>query len=382
MKLPNFKSTRVQVCVTFIIGVVLWMLFLARNENINFSRFFKIWRRRCLKTADEMNAANRRSWRSNETALKAADRPKKKNPFVVEKNVTLGSGEIFKFNFYIAMAANNNAVVLKNDECYYTGNREADVKKSKFVLLSNFVYYQHKNFKSKLVTIDGKSPTDEIIDARIMEIVDVIQANLLHPNIQEVHILISEQEGIDFLKRIGFQNAKKLVLKFTRGESVTLKLQLLYASKCLKNRIIAISNQDNKFGTGWDELNPDILRRKKIMYALTRHSALSRCKGSTHSANCDPGYRYIGSHDTFVLDVRNGFTSEELKPIDKVSANLAGMENLFIWMFETKLGFTVLNPCPILIVNHHHCVLIRDKNRRRVNTGGANRGACFTDELE
>ena len=314
------------------------------------------------------------------TALKPTVMPKKKNPLPSQKSITLPSGEIFKFKLYIAMATDNDASVLKSDECY-TGNTISYMKEGKFVLLSNFVYYQLKNYKSNLA-IDGKSPTDELIDARIMEIVDVIQANLLHPYIQEVHILVSEQEGIDFLKRINFQNAKKLVLKFTSGESVTLKLQLLYASKCFKNRIIAISNQDNKFGTGWEKLNPDILHRKKIMYALTRHTALSRCKGSTGSANCDPGYPYIGSHDTFVLDVRNGFTSEELKTMDSVSANLAGMENLFIWMFTAQLGFTVLNPCPILNVNHHHCVPIRDMNRRRVNTGGRSRTVGFTEKLE
>ena len=302
----------------------------------------------------------------------------RKNPFI-GKNITLADGEIFKFNSYIALEVDNDITVLKSDQCY-TGKARTENKTGKFVLLSNFVFFKHKNYRSNL-HFAGKVPTTETLEARIMEIVDVIQANLLHPYIEEFYLFVSEQEAVDFLRRIEFQNGDKLVLKLT-STPVTLKIEILYASKCLKNRTIALSNQDNKFGTGWDHFNPDILRRNKILYALTRHSALSRCKGSTGSANCDPGYPYIGSHDTFIFNVRDGFTSEQLRAIDKVSANLPGMENVFMWMFETQLGFTVLNPCPILKVHHHHCVMIRDNNRRRINTGGKNAVAGFTHNLE
>ena len=357
MKLPNlFTAKRIGVCLLLILVAISILLGLT-HETMN---SFKNLLPRSFHMVIEENGLL--------------------NPALPIKNITLADGEIFKFNSYIAMNVTNNVSVLKDDECY-AGNIGSEMKMGRFALLSNFVWYQHKIYKSNLEFV-GKSPTDEIIDARIMEIVDVIQANILHPYVQEIHILVSEQEGIDFLKRIDFQNAKKLVLKFTMGESVTLKIQLLYASKCFKNRIVAISNQDNKFGTGWDKFNPEILHRKKIMYALTRHSALSRCKGSTGSASCDPGYPYLGSHDTFIFDVRHGFTSEELIPMDKISANLSGMENVLIWMFKTKLGFTVLNPCPILKVNHQHCVPIRDKNRTRVNTRGKSGGAEFTNMLQ
>ena len=202
MGLLNFENTKGRIYVVmFIIIGITYMLLLAMNNKIHHF--------------------------------------KNPQPLPSQKSITLPSGEIFRFKSYIAMAADNDASVLKTDECY-TGHTISYMNEGKFVLLSNFVYYQIKNHKSNL-GIDGKTPTDELIDARIMEIVDVIQENLLHPYIQEVHILVSEQEGIDFLKRINFQNAKKLVLKFTSGESVTLKLQLLYASKCFKNRTIAIS---------------------------------------------------------------------------------------------------------------------------------------------
>ena len=306
-------------------------------------------------------------------------KPLKKNSFV-EKSVTLADGEIFKFNSFIAMKADNDVPVLKNDECY-AGDMGSAQTTGKFILLSNFLYFKHKNYRSNL-DFAGKEPTEEILDARIMEVINVIQSNLLHPFVQEIHLLVFEQEAVDFLKRIDFQNSKKLVIKLT-SEPVTMKLEILYASKCLKNRIIAMSHQDNKFGAGWERFNPDILHQKKIMYALTRHSAFnSSCKGAKGSANCDPGYPYLGSHDTFIFDVRNGFTSDELKPMDTVTPNLSGMENVFIWMFKAKLGFNVLNPCPILNVHHHHCVPIRDKNRRRVNTGATTGWAGYTDKLE
>ena len=302
----------------------------------------------------------------------------KKN--LVMKNITIEDGKIFKYPFFIEMEKENDVPVITNKDGCPDKSRASSSSKEKLHLVTNFLYIKHENYKANLYYGYG-SVTDNVLDARIMEVLDCLQVNLLHPHIQRVHVLIREKEAADFLKRMDFKNADKMVIRLT-NESVTMKSQLIYASNCLKNSVVAISHQDNKFGSGWEKLNPQILLSKKIVYALTRHTALNiTCAGSKGSANCDPGYPYLGSHDTFVFGVTKGFTPEELQPMESVTPNLYGMENVMIWLFK-KLGYKVTNPCPILHVHHHHCVAVRDKNRKRINTGATTAGAGFIYSLE
>ena len=144
----------------------------------------------------------------------------KKNPFTT-KSIILDDGEIFKFNSYNALTVDNDVLVLRNDQCY-TGKARSENITGRLVLLSNFVFLKHKNYRSNL-HLAGKAPTEEALEARIMEIVNVIQANLLHPYIEEFYLFVSEQEAVDFLKRIHFQNENKLTLILT-SEPVTLKV--------------------------------------------------------------------------------------------------------------------------------------------------------------
>ena len=305
---------------------------------------------------------------------------KKKIKNFVMKNIAIEDGKIFKYHHFIEMEKENDIPVITNKDGCPNKSGASSSSKEKLHLVTNFLFIKHKNYKANLYYGYG-TLTDDVLDARMMEVLDCLQVNLLHPHIQRVHVLIREKEAVDFLKRMDLKNADKMVIRLT-NESVTMKSQLIYASNCLKNSVVAISHQDNKFGSGWERLNSEIFLSKKIVYALTRHTALNiSCAGSKGSANCDPGYPYLGSHDTFVFGVTKGFTHEELKPMESVTPNLYGMENVMIWLFK-KLGYKVTNPCPLLHVHHHHCVAVRDKNRKRINTGATSGGAGFTYNLE
>eukprot|EP00112_Aurelia_sp_Birch-Aquarium-sp1_P021128 Seg5612.2 transcript_id=Seg5612.2/GoldUCD/mRNA.D3Y31 product="hypothetical protein" protein_id=Seg5612.2/GoldUCD/D3Y31 len=307
-------------------------------------------------------------------------KPRKKRKNLVVKNITIEDGKIFKYYSFNKMEKENDVPVITNKDGCPGKSRPPSSPTEKLQLVTNFLYFKHENYKSNLHY--GYGPlTDHVLEARMMEVLDCLQANLLHPFIHRVHVLIREKEAVDFLKRIDFENADKMVIKLT-NESVTMKSQLIYASSCLKNSVVAMSHQDNKFGAGWEKLNPQALLSRKIVYALTRQTALNiSCAGSKGSANCDPGYPYLGSHDTFVFGVTKGFTPEELKPMESVTPNLYGMENVMIWLFQ-KLGYKVTNPCPLLHIHHHHCVAVRDGGRKRVNTGGTTGTAPFSYHLD
>ena len=250
----------------------------------------------------------------------------------------------------------------------------------KFHVVTNFIHFRYGHYQSNLSYGYGVL-TDDVLHARAMEVVDCIQDNLLHPLIKKVHVLVRERETLNFLKRIDFISGKKMIIQLT-DEPVTMKQQLIYASNCLKNEIVAISHQDNKFGQGWERLKPEILLKKKVVYALTRHTALNiACQGSDGSPNCNPGSQYVGSHDTLVFGVTSKFIPSELQIPDLVTPNLNGMENVLIWSFQ-KLGYKVMNPCRVLHVHHHHCVKVREHSRKRVNNASTTGLSSFTDKLE
>lgn len=90
----------------------------------------------------------------------------------------------------------------------------------------------------------------------------------------------------------------------------------------------------------------------------------------------------MGSHDVFAYHVKDIFTQDILKILD-IEQNKFGLENYFIWVFQNKLKFKVLNPCLTLYTHHQHCVPLRAKSttRKRMNNGTTTGLAGFTDKL-
>ena len=269
---------------------------------------------------------------------------------------------------------------LSNGECISVTDTQNSNRSKYLILLTNFVDFRHRNYRSNLRIGERDPPSDYQLEDRMAEIIKTLESNLQHPNIASIHILVREWESVQFLRSLDLVNGENMIIQFV-NESVTMKMQLIYASKCLKGNIVSISHQDNMFGAGWDRLQPNILKENKILYALTRHSAWNSNCTAAKSYVCDDGAKYVGSHDTFVFYVQN-ITTSKLKPLDLVTPNLNGMENVLMWLFRDVLGYKLLNPCKILFVHHQHCVSIRDKGRRRVNTRKTTGTCSFTNKLE
>jgi len=295
----------------------------------------------------------------------------------------------FVYQLYQPIEGGNSASILTQG-CKNMKSQSGDTK-TKIELITGFVDLFHPHYRKMLGDLRYISdrPANATIQARHMEIINVLQVNLLHSMIENVHVVVLSQQIASYLKSLYLKNSEKLVIRVT-GKDVGLKEQLEYASECLKGKVVAITNQDNTIGKGWD--NKDyirILKENKIMYGVTRHSTATEIP--THGSNCtwtkspynncDAGGIYWGSHDTFILQVRK-WTSNELDGLTNVTPDKPGMENVFLWYLQTKMGYTVLNPCQVLFVHHHHCIPIRGRNRQRINVGGKSAVAGFTDKFE
>ena len=310
-----------------------------------------------------------------------------REPQITEIKFDLGDGEILELWDFKPMLEYNNMRIGYNNNC--TRNPHHHDKKpnngirptNQFIVVTNFRYLNPKDPKNQKLLSGGLKLTEATIHGRNMEVINALASNLNHRYIEEVHILVEHSETAEYLRHLPLHNSHKAVVQIMQV-SIEMKTQLQYAGRCLLDRIIAVSHQDNRYGGGWEKFQPDFLRKGRLMYALTRHtSSLTPCQGSKRSANCDPGYPYIGSHDVFMFHVKDNFTTETLKQINKVTPNLYGMENLLIHVFRTKFSYMVTNPCPILKVHHEHCIALREPGRIRVYSGGSAGKAKFTNQL-
>ena len=186
---------------------------------------------------------------------------------------------------------------------------------NEITVLTNFILHKNEsNLFSSVSSVVSKSK----VNARTMEVVNVLSQNLNHDNIAEIHVLVEDERTGDFVRRLGLNNTSKLTVRVIE-DTVTMKAQLEYAGNFLLDRVIAISHQDSLFGKGWQRLRPDILKQNRIMYALTRHTnENSKCPTRNPPANCDPGYPYLGSHDVFLYHVKERFPNATLKLLDVV----------------------------------------------------------------
>eukprot|EP00794_Sanderia_malayensis_P015030 gene15030-16580_t len=255
--------------------------------------------------------------------------------------------------------------------------------KDKFHVVTTFVPFDHSEVKGGLLIYGDREPTDTELQARMAEITECLQNNLNHKLVAFVHMLVYRQETIDYLRHLDLTNSDKLILH-KADESPTMKQEIAYATKYLTGKLVLITHQDNYIKDekgGWDKVDRDMMKRKRLMYALTRHQQPSRCPGASTSAHCDGQHPYIGSHDTFVFYVNSKVPIEDHQLVElDVTPNTSGIENVLLWIFRKRLGYRVTNPCKVLIMYHNHCLPIRDSGRQRINTD-KNGLAYFTDNL-
>ena len=258
-----------------------------------------------------------------------------------------------------------------------TGHLLDQEKPGLFHLVTTFVPFDHEDVRKGLF-INGLPPTDQEIKARMTEVFECLRRNLENQFVSHVHVLVMGESTIRRLKMLDFKYIHKLVIH-NNFASPSIKDNIEYATKYLKEKMVILLHQDNFLGPGWEKVNPSVLRENRLMYALTRHP--TNCSASYGSAHCGEGYPYIGSHDIFVFFVRGDITADKLTELD-VPPNSNGMENVLLWIFKERLGYKVLNSCKVLKVYHKHCIPVRDNWRKRINRNGMSGGASFTDKLE
>ena len=117
--------------------------------------------------------------------------PRSKRRSIAIKNVTIENGKIFKFYSFAEMQKENEVHVIKDKNgCKYENenslhnhsehNQSVVGRDGKFHVVTNFIHFGHGNYQSKLSYEYGVL-TDDVLHARVMEVVDCIQDNLLHP---------------------------------------------------------------------------------------------------------------------------------------------------------------------------------------------------------
>jgi len=247
-----------------------------------------------------------------------------------------------------------------------------------FHVVTNFVPFNSEDLRKNL-RINDKPPTDQQLEARMAEVLECLQRNLNHSLIAFVHVLAFHEEAITYLQSLELRNSHKLVIH-KNDRWPTMLDQIMYASNYLQGKIVVISHQDNFLGKGWDKVNGTVLKRERLMYALTRHPSPSNCKETVQSAHCEDGY-FMGSHDVFVFYVSGSIDSQKLVEVD-VGPNIFGMENRLLWIFQAKLQYRILNPCKVLVVHHNHCVGMRETGRKQIYDGAKFVMASFTDKLQ
>ena len=214
---------------------------------------------------------------------------------------------------------------------------------------------------------------EEEKEARIFEIISTYQKNLNHPLIKSLYIVTEQWESVHFLQHIDFSNSSKLVLVLSENGVKAIDM-FSFISMCLQGEIAMLTNSDISIGEGFEKINPESMREKKIMYALTRHATWN-----SHGV-CEYE-KFNGNADSFLFYVRN-FTSTDFKQLSVITQNNPGIENVIIYMFREDLGFNVSNPCKILKTYHQHQVQARNKKGKRVNEVGKNSASAkITDQL-
>ena len=272
--------------------------------------------------------------------------------------------ETFTYKFYKPLNWKNEARETATKECIPS---RAKTSKTSYAvtLVTNFINLNLDKCQKDLEIYGENKLNKATIEARLMEIINVLQSNLNSYLVEEVYVFVNEKETARYLHDLPLQNSDKLFI-VVANEDASLQVQFLFISSCLTGKLVAITNQDNNLGNYWDRKGswPQILRRKRIMYALTRHSSKSpNCSWSNLPSSCEEGRTYLGSHDTFLFHVKARWIPESLTQIKGITSNMPFMENRIISMFRTKFNYTVLNPCKVLRVYHNHCVPIREKGR-------------------
>lgn len=235
----------------------------------------------------------------------------------------------------------------------------------KIILVTNVIDYNDAEYWNKPLEFEGRRSTIRENAMRWVEITNTLQRNLNHDQIKAIATLVEREAVAEKIRKLDLQNSQKLIIQKSKF-ILTMASTFEYATRCFPNRTVAIANQDNAFGSGWDRIDVAHLQKTLSMYALTRHTSILNpyCYHVSTSLCIDS---YIGSHDVYVFHVKKHISLDNFPALKKNEFSTYGVENVVIWTFQNSFKYRVTNPCGILQVHHEHCVGIRSGSRVRVN---------------
>ena len=220
--------------------------------------------------------------------------------------------------------------------------------------------------------------SNDALSQRETEYLTVLQRNLKHDLVRCIHVLTtSAEETWQHLKKVDLPKNNKLLISEVKSVEMVRDV-FEYISLNLVGRDVMFVNADIWLGSGFDRIDPQVMRKQRIMYTLTRQITEEERCGSD---NMCTEYKYIGSHDSFLYHVTEALPESALKHLNfRISS--WGMENVLIWLFQTKLKYCTLNPCHVLKTFHFHCSPVRNHAPwPRVNNGSNTGMSWFTKSL-
>ena len=233
-------------------------------------------------------------------------------------------------------------------------------------------------FQMELVTVHHLhyDTSDEVLQKREKEYMTVLKRNLNHDLVKSIRVLTTDaKEFMQRIKNLELSNQSKLLT--VELKSVNLLRDVFeYISQNLVGIDVMYLHGDIYLGSGFNLVDPAVIRENKTMYALTRQVKKEEaCGEKDKCVEID----YIGSHDAFLFHLTEPIPESALKDLEFTNSSW-GMENIVIWIFKTKLKYCVLNPCSVLEVFHLHCSNLRN-HRVRVNNDKNTGLSPFTKEL-
>ena len=220
--------------------------------------------------------------------------------------------------------------------------------------------------------------SDDALSQRETEYLTVLQRNLRHDLVRCIHVLTtSAEETWQHLKKADLPGNNKLLISEVKSIEMVRDV-FEYISQNLVGRDVMFVNADIWLGSGFDRIDPQVMRKQRIMYTLTRQvTEEERCG----RINMCTERRYVGSHDSFLFHVTEALPESALEHLDFRISSL-GMENMLIWLFRNQLNYCILNPCSILETFHFHCAPIHNHQHwSRVNNDSTNGRSPFTESL-
>ncbi len=222
------------------------------------------------------------------------------------------------------------------------------------------------------------APEQRILD-REQEYMTTLQINLNHSLVARVHILTTDSQATE--KRLAdfdLPNRNKILISEVKTAD-SMRDMFDYISKYLVGQDVMYMNGDIYLTDGFDLVDPQAMRQRHIIYALTRRGTQeAKCKMQDY---CGVDIKHaIGSHDAFLFHLTEPMPEGALQDLNYPLGSW-GSENVLLWVFQRKLRYCVLNPCSILKAYHLHCSNLRSRGKIRVNVGGKSVSAGFTNKL-